>query len=103
MMDSKPNGGTTDAADRGFGFTALEGETRSGGGARPPGKKKFNWKAVIGVVVAAVVVWQLFHVLTENTGKSSSASHSPTSGPAALAAAPTPQPPVTLGGHPVAA
>jgi hypothetical protein len=104
MMDSKPNGRATDAADRGFGFTALEGETRSGGGKRPPGKKKqFNWKAVIGVVVAAVVIWQLFHVLTEPSGKSASSSHSATSGPAAPSVPPTPTPTVTLGGHPVAA
>jgi hypothetical protein len=103
MMDSKTNGRTTDTADSGFGFTALESDTRSGGGARPPGKKKFNWKAVIGVVVAAVVIWQLFHVLTANTGKPASSSHSATSGPAVPSAPPTPTPTVTLGGHPVAA
>jgi len=102
MMDSKPNSGATDAADRGFGFTALEGETRSGGGGRPPGHKKFNWKAVIGVVVAAVIVWQLFHVLTEPS-KPASSSHSSASSPAAPSVAPTPTPTVTLGGHPVAA
>ena len=101
-MDSKPNAGTTDAADRGFGFTALEGETRSGGGGRPPGKKKFNWKAVIGVVIAAVVIWQIFNVLTSNSGKQASSSNSATS-PAAPSVAPTPTPTVTLGGHPVAA
>jgi hypothetical protein len=102
MMDSKPNGGATDAADRGFGFTALEGETRSGGGGRPPKAKKFNWKAVIVVVVAAVVVWQLFHVLTEPS-KPASSSHSSASTPAAPSVPPTPTPTVTLGGHPVAA
>jgi len=102
MMDSKPNSGATDAADRGFGFTALEGETRSGGGGRPPGHKKFNWKAVIGVVIAAVIVWQLFHVLTEPS-KPASSSHSSASSPAAPSVAPTPTPTVTLGGHPVAA
>ncbi|HUC26367.1 MAG TPA: hypothetical protein VMA73_26995 [Streptosporangiaceae bacterium] len=103
MMDSKPNGGATDAADRGFGFTALEGETRSGGGGRQPGgKKKFNWKAVIGVAVAIVIVWQLFHVLTEPS-KPASSTHSAASGPASPSVPPTPTPTVTLGGHPVAA
>jgi hypothetical protein len=90
MMDGKTNG-----------YTALERDTRSGGGAGPPGRKKFNWKAVIGVAVAIVIVWQLAHVLTENSGKPAAASHS--SGPAAPSVAPTPTPTVTLGGHPVAA
>src|SRR5215472_7807027 len=103
MMDSKPNGGATHSADRGYGFTALEGDTRSGGGARPPGKKKFNWKAVIGVVIAAVVIWQIFNVLTGNSGKPASSSHGATSGPAVPSVPPTPTPTVTLGGHPVAA
>jgi len=87
----------------GNGYTALERDTRSGGGARPPGRKKFNWKAVIGIAIAIVIIWQVFHVLTDNTGKSASSSHSPTSGPAAPTAPPTPTPTVTLGGHPVAA
>ena len=104
MMDSKPNGGATDSADRGFGFTALEGETRSsGGGHRPGGKKKFNWKAVIGIVVAIVVIYEVFHALADNTGKTASSSHSSTTAPAAPTAPPTPTPTVTLGGHPVAA
>jgi hypothetical protein len=104
MMDGKLNGGATDAADRGFGFTALEGETRSGGG-RPPGgkKKKFNWKAVIGIVVLILVIYEVFHALSDNTGKSASSSHSSTTAPAVPSAPPTPTPTVTLGGHPVAA
>jgi hypothetical protein len=93
MMDGNPNGS---------GFTALERDTRSGGGARPPGRKKFNWKAVIGVAVAIVIIWQVFHVLTAPSRPASS-SHSSTSGPAAPTAPPTPTPTVTLGGHPVAA
>ena len=104
MMDSKPNGGATDAADRGFGFTALEGETRSGGGGRTPGgKKKFNWKAVIGIVVAILVIYEVVHALSDNTGKNASSSHGSSTAPAAPSVPPTPTPTVTLGGHPVAA
>jgi hypothetical protein len=100
-MDGKPHGNT-----------APERITRPGGTGgppkrippkpNPPKRKKLSWKAILGGAIAVLIAWQLFHTLTEQTGKTANAGASHSTGPAAPSAAPTPTPTVTLGGHPVA-
>ncbi len=104
MMDSRPKGNTAPERVQRSGGTRPPGQTPPPGQKRPPGRKKFSWKPFLGAVIAIIVVWQLFHVLTEHPGKTANvgASQSSTSGPVAPSAAPTPTPTVTLGGHAVA-
>ena len=64
-------------------------------------KKKGRWKSLLGIAIALVIVWQIFHVVTEGSGKT--AAHHSASSSVAPAPRPTPVPTVTLGGHPVAA
>lgn len=91
----------------GSGFTGVGEERSSGGGgftSVSPRKKKGRWKSILGIAVALVIVWQIFHVVTQGNGKTAGAgSHRSPASSAAPAPRPTPVPTVTLGGHPVAA
>jgi hypothetical protein len=85
------------------GFTSASEERSAGGGFTSVSakKKKGRWKSVLGVAVALVVLWQIFHVVTQGSGKTHASPRSGASS-AAPAQRPTPVPTVTLGGHPVA-
>jgi|HubBroStandDraft_1064217.scaffolds.fasta_scaffold08229_5 hypothetical protein len=78
------------------------GTTRDNSGTK---RKKFGWKSMLAVAVALLIVWQLYHVLTQGNGKttasgkhSSSSTAMPKSG-----AKSTPAPMVTLGGRRISA
>jgi hypothetical protein len=76
-------------------------------GPRRKRRRTIGWKQLLAAVVAIVVVWQVGKAFT-NAGKSSSTSPpSATQGgaqtPGFVPTTPTPEPTVTIGGHPVAA
>src|SRR5215471_14749280 len=74
-----------------------------------PKRKGLSWKSVVVVAVALVIVWQLFHALTNHKGgnvaRSGQGNNSPASQSQTAAVPstrPSPHPTVTLGGRPVA-
>jgi hypothetical protein len=67
-----------------------------------PKRKKITWKSALAVLVALVVVWQLFHVLHQSGGKKNASAGSPSS-TATPTPTPTPTPTVTIGGRAVPA
>ena len=86
----------------GSGFTSVSEGGSTGGGFTSVSarKKKGKWKSILGIAVALVVIWQIFHVVTQGNGKTAAHHSAPSTAPAPR---PTPVPTVTLGGHPVAA
>ncbi|HWF80446.1 MAG TPA: hypothetical protein VN695_07655 [Streptosporangiaceae bacterium] len=64
-------------------------------------KSKLNWKTLLTVAVAVVILWQLAHVFTGGHGKSTAGAPK-SSAPSSIPKS-TPAPTVTLGGHRVAA
>ena len=70
---------------------------------RGPKRNGLNWKSLLGVAVALLIAWQLFHVFIQSTSSKTSASHSVSPSAAVPTPVATPTPTVTLGGHPVAA
>ena len=74
---------------------------------RPKGKV-VTWKTIVVVAVALVIVWQLFHALTNHKAGNAARSNQTSSGPASPgqtaavpSARPTPKTTVTLGGRQV--
>jgi hypothetical protein len=85
------------------GFTSVSEGRSPGGGFTSVSarKKKGRWKSILGVAVVLVVLWQIFHVVTQGGGKTAGSHGAPASSAAPTQRA-TPVPTVTLGGHPVA-
>jgi hypothetical protein len=69
----------------------------------PPKRKKVSWKSILAVVVALVIVWQLFHVFHQSGGKKTASSSGSPAGTTVPKPTPTPTPTVTIGGRAVPA
>jgi hypothetical protein len=72
-----------------------------------PKQKMLTWKSVVVAAVALVIVWQLFHALTNHSGNAARSSQgangsSSQSQTAVPSTSPTPRTTVTLGGRQVA-
>jgi hypothetical protein len=107
VRETRPTGqGFT--SPTGAGFTSVSDEGSAGAGftsvSARKNKKKIPWKSVLGVAVVLVILWQIFHVVTQGSGKPAAANgHRSPASSTVPSTRPTPVPTVTLGGRPVAA
>jgi hypothetical protein len=100
MMESKPiDKATAERSAEDLANAPAERPGEAGETIRPK-RKKVTWKSVLAVVVALVVVWQLFHVLHQGGGKKTASSSPATAAPTPT---PSPTPTVTIGGRAVPA
>ena len=64
-------------------------------------QKKLNWKTILAIAVAVLVVWQLAYVILKSQHQNKTTAPTPTAPPTHVK--PTPTPTVTIGGHRIAA